>query len=88
MLWRVIWNPKWNETLFVVSCAERLLAGVNPAHSEAEILYRLKRDHTLLYPKQQGVSHIRFRLLLLSRQGQELLQEVAYMSLPKALANI
>jgi hypothetical protein len=36
MLGRLFWNARWNETLFVVSCAGRLLAKPTE-HSEHEI---------------------------------------------------
>lgn len=40
---RLIWNARWNEALFVVSCAERLLAEPT-AHSQDEIFRRIAAD--------------------------------------------
>jgi len=39
---RMFWNPSWNESLFLVSCAERLLQNPTP-HSEDEIMIGLNR---------------------------------------------
>ncbi|MDH5180157.1 MAG: hypothetical protein OEY07_10845, partial [Gammaproteobacteria bacterium] len=76
---RMVWNPRWNETLFLVSCAERLLAEPT-AHSEHEIFKRIAR--TLLQqpeplPREQ---QLRFRIVLLYREGSELIEETAYES--------
>src|SRR6187402_3359239 len=42
MLVRMFWNPRWNETLFLVSCAERLLTAPTE-HSSHEIFNRINR---------------------------------------------
>ena len=39
---RLFWNPHWNETLFIVRCAERMLEG-DTGFPEAEIQRRLRR---------------------------------------------
>jgi hypothetical protein len=40
---RMFWNARWNEYLFLVSCAERLVS--NPTqHSEREIAKRIQSD--------------------------------------------
>ncbi|MDH4380379.1 MAG: hypothetical protein QE509_00650 [Gammaproteobacteria bacterium] len=39
---RLFWNPHWNETLFIVRCAERMLEG-DTGFPEAEIQRRLQR---------------------------------------------
>eukprot|EP01041_Mallomonas_annulata_P029338 gene29338-51316_t len=43
MLARLLWNRHWNETLFLVSCAERLVDQPT-AHSEDEIFRRIAAD--------------------------------------------
>lgn len=81
MLERLFWNARWNETMFVIGCAERLL--VNPTrHSENEILYRIKNDLQEISPVMdfQGATHLQFRILLIERQGEELNQESIYYS--------
>jgi len=81
MLGRMIWNPEWNESLFLTSCAERLME--NPTqHSEDEILKRIinelndKNSNT-----QTGVTtHLQFRLLLVQRHNSHLHEEVTFYS--------
>ncbi len=43
LLGRLLWNPRWNETLFLVTCAERLMDAPT-AHSEDEIFRRIGAD--------------------------------------------
>lgn len=77
MLRRMLWNPRWNETLFLVSCAERIVDpdGMHdPARAEAEILRRLARD---LGP---GPGALRFRLVFVRREGERLVREVEHVS--------
>lgn len=69
MLKCLFWNPNWNETLFLVSCAERLLSEPTD-HSHNEILTRIKAD---IPP---GIPYLQFRLILRHR----LLTETAYLS--------
>ena len=86
MLARMLWNPTWNESLFVVSCAERLLEKPT-THSESQILDRIMRDlgGASEDPQLLSATHLQFRLLLVQRQGAELKQTVAYQSRIQAL---
>lgn len=43
MLWRLVWNPVWNESLFLVSCAERIQE-MPTQHSISEIERRILRE--------------------------------------------
>lgn len=81
MLGRMFWNPGWNESLFLVSCAERLLD--NPTrHSEDEILKRitdeLVSERSGHLPKSS--TYLQFRLLLVQRVDTGMQQEVAFVS--------
>ena len=81
MLGHMFWNPGWNESLFLVSCAERLLE--NPtAHSEDEIFKRiisdLEKDNA--DPDLKSATHLQFRLLLVQRKNSEIEQAVAFES--------
>ena len=77
MLARLFWNPHWNESLFMVSCAERLMQ--NPTqHSEDEILQRILNE--LKQGGSVAASHVQFRLLYIYREGDELHQVVTYHS--------
>jgi len=75
LLGRLFWNPVWNETLFMTSCAERLLDTPTP-HSVEEIATRIAAT---LDPALPG-PFFRFRLILVSRDGEALRREVAYVS--------
>lgn len=81
MLRRLIWNPHWNETLFLNSCAERLSQGITPEHSVREILSRMTRDLS----SNAKASHFRFRLVFVHREDDGLTEEEVYVSEPEAL---
>ena len=88
MLKRMVWNPRWNESLFLVSCAERIVGNSSPEliiHSEHEILKRIKND-LLQKHKSLTASHIQFRLLFMKRQDSKIKEEVAFISRIQALA--
>lgn len=76
MLKRMVWNPEWNEDLFLMSCAERLIQ--NPTqHSEDEILRRIG---AVLEPAS-GCT-IQFRLAFINREGETLEKHILYTSRP------
>lgn len=79
---RLFWNPRWNESLFLVSCAERLILEPT-AHSETEILQRVARD----------VAHdpdawLTIRLMFVHREGATILREEAFRSAPRRIADL
>lgn len=80
---RLFWNPHWNESLFLVSCAERLSQGITPEHSSREILSRMKRD---LNRAGHQSGYFRFRLVFIHREGDALTSEEIHVSEPEALA--
>ena len=76
MLRRMLWNPHWNESLFMMSCAERLL-DYPTQHSEDEILKRIA--HELLNTEVVcDETYLQFRLILIKREGEGLRQEQVY----------
>ena len=81
MLGRLVWNPRWNETLFLVSCAERLIDQPTP-HSEDEIYRRIAADLDALEP------WLTFRLVFLERQGEEITREELFRAAPRRRADI
>ena len=76
---RLFWNPRWNETLFLTSCAERLLDSPSE-HSIREIATRIEES----LRDEAAPPFFRFRLVLVSRAGEALQREVAYVSPPQA----
>lgn len=86
MIRRLFWNPAWNETLFLVTCAERLRddMGSDAAdHSIRQIRSRLRRALPR-DPAQQRMA--RFRLVFVRREGHELVEQVLYVSDPFPLS--
>ncbi len=87
MLRRLFWNAPWNETLFLVSCAERLIE--NPtAHSQQEILTRIKTDLKKTVPDMATASYLQFRLVFVSRHETELHKEILLVSSPYPFAEV
>jgi hypothetical protein len=84
LLARLIWNPLWNETLFLVSCAERLINAPTD-HSQDEIFTRLAADLTAGGATGDWLS---FRLVFVSREGEAIQREVLFQSAPRRLSAI
>lgn len=90
MLGRMLWNPVWNESLFMVSCAERLIEQpTRPSpHGEDEILKRiaaeLKGDETHVVT---GL-YLQFRLRVVRREGVQLQQELVFLSRIRPLSGL
>ena len=76
---RMFWNPERNEALFLVTCAERLLAG-ELAFARREIAGRIARRMTRPPPGQERAPFLQFRLLLVSGDRRALRRDVAYVS--------
>lgn len=81
MLQRMLWNPYWNESLFLVSCAERLME-YPTQHSEDEIFKRLifELNSKPFSLSTKDKTHVQFRLILIRREGNELKEQVTYQS--------
>ncbi|MCE2929054.1 MAG: hypothetical protein LW817_05445 [Candidatus Caenarcaniphilales bacterium] len=57
---RIFYNREWNEMLFIMNCAEKLITSPNQYSSE-EILKRLKTNLKL-----SDSEHLKFRLVFVS----------------------
>ena len=81
MLKRMFWNPKWNESLYMLSCAERIIEKHTP-HSENEIVNRIIKElkntpeNTLLL----NATHLQFRLIVIQRKNDQLHEEQTFLS--------
>ena len=81
MIKRMFWNPKWNESLYMLSCAERLIEKYTP-HSEGEILNCILKDlrstpeNALLL----NATHLQFRLIVIQRKNDQLHEEQTFLS--------
>lgn len=88
MAQRMLWNPRWNESLFLVSCAERLTLAPTP-HSEKEILRRISAEIARSLPPAEQLSFVLFRLVFLDRsEDGGIVKAVTYQSEPQPLAGL
>jgi hypothetical protein len=79
MLKCMFWNPRWNESLFLVSCAERLMQ--NPTdHSSREILKRITAELARNSMDVGTTPYLQFRLVFLSREGSQIQKHITYVS--------
>ena len=74
MLLRMVWNPRWNESLYLVSCAERLTAN-STAHSEREIVERINAECA-----DASAPWLQFRLVFVSREGDGTRRDITFTS--------
>lgn len=73
---RMVFNPRWNESLFLVSCAERLMQHPTE-HSSQEIHKRIEAD---LKRDKIAAAYLQFRLVFVSRDGTQLQKHITYLS--------
>ncbi len=96
MMRRLVWNPEWNENLYLVSLAERLMSRTTAAtevHSERELLLRVARHldrHGLGQGVGQGGAWLRIRLRFVSRTAEDdrVAARIVYVSAPHAMAGL
>jgi uncharacterized protein (UPF0248 family) len=79
MLKRMVWNPRWNESLFLVSCAERLMEN-GAEHSSQEIVKRIKNELEQGTSDVAATPYMQFRLVFVSRQGTQLHKHITFTS--------
>lgn len=78
---RFFWNPAWNESLYLATCAERLIR--NPTdHSSREIRRRVRADVLAGHDGRLVPPYFRFRLVFVSRHEDRLRRVVAFVSPP------
>jgi hypothetical protein len=91
MLLRLVWNPEWNENLFLVSLAERLMRGETAeamAHSQRELLLRVARHLDRQGCDRSAHLQIRLRLVRRATQSETVAEEVVYLSDPRPIAGL
>ena len=76
MLKRLFWNPHWNETLYLMSCAERLMQQ-QAEHSMQQIASRIMAE---IQRNRRGANAMQFRLVFVSRSDAGLIRTIAYVS--------
>ena len=88
MLGRMLWNPRWNESLFLVSCAERLI-DYPTRHSEDEIMQRIARQlmRDMGNTELSSTIFLQFRLIFVKRTDDRLEESVLFISRIAPLAS-
>lgn len=83
---RMLWNPRWNESLFLVSCAERLTLAPSE-HSRQEILRRIHAELERNPPPGRRLPYLQFRLVFIDR-GEDgcLVKAVTFLSEPQLIS--
>lgn len=81
MLRRLFWNPRWNETLFMVTCAEKLLDEPSPWHEDA-LLTRIAAAVTRGETGDAVIEaiYLRFRIVVLTRESGQIDERVGLVS--------
>jgi len=82
MLRRLLWNPRWNETLFMVTCAEKVLDEPS-AWQVDELLTRIAAE--VPHDQFTGPSYLRFRIVVVAREGERITEHVRFVSAPRQL---
>lgn len=82
MLVRLFWNPRWNESLYLVSCAERLIDEPT-AHAEDQIHARIAVDLAQAPNADDLPPWLVFRLLFLRDEAGAVVGEVLHQSVPR-----
>ena len=76
---RLFANSHWNDSLFLTSCAERYLQDESRLHYDY-IVSRLRGDLIATRPSHLAHSHFQFRLVLVYRDRDDLIQEEVHRS--------
>ncbi|WP_181017910.1 hypothetical protein [Sneathiella aquimaris] len=79
MMRRMVWNPSWNQSLFLVSCAERL-AAYGSSHAETEIQTNIGVALKEEGANPEGYPFFQFRLIFISRAEERITKEVEFLS--------
>jgi hypothetical protein len=70
MLKRIFWNPLWNDNLFMVSCAERLMVHPND-HTSDEISKRIRDEIHKTSDFTDKSVYFQFRLVFLTFENMQ-----------------
>lgn len=81
MVRALFWNPGWNETLYLANCSERIIQG-QVEHCSREIRDRLLKDLLTDKTREDLPGYFRFRLVFVSRDGEDTRRDVGFVSPP------
>lgn len=80
---RLFWNPRRNESLFIASCAERLLDDPTPARADllwTRVADIVRRTRSSGGPAETVARALRVRIVEVTRDGDRLARDVVYCS--------
>ncbi len=82
---RLLWNPQWNELLYMNTCAEHLFEGYSLRY-EQEIMCRiLSAAHAGEVASEPNTHFLLFRVCAVIRENKVVTQSVVFVSQPAAL---
>jgi len=81
---RLFFNPSWNESLFLVSCAERLADAQND-HSVREIFNRIHADLVRTVQPTPPKTILHFRIVFVRRWQDAIVREIAFVASPREI---
>ena len=90
MFRRLLWNAEWNENLFLVSLAERLMRAETAetvAHSQRELQHRVAR-HLDRHDRRDRDLYLQIRIRLVGRVDRWVADEIVYLSGPRQLVGL
>jgi hypothetical protein len=79
MLKRIFLNSRWNESLYLVSCAENLMEN-GAGHNEQEIVKRIKADIEQGAGDIMLMPYLQFRVVIVSTEGAQLQKHITFIS--------
>ncbi len=87
ILTSIFYNPRWNESLFIMNCAEQLIINPND-FNEQEIMRRIKTELERKQLDLKVTPYLQFRLVFISRQGSELQKDILFVSESKRISEL
>ncbi len=87
LLLRLVWNPAWNETLYVMRCAERVLEG-DADFPLLELERRMRGELCVAAEMPATAWMFEMQILAASGEGPRVIYQAVYRSPPLALAEV
>ena len=86
MLRRLLWNPIWNESLYMANCAEQFLEKPSAMRAN-ELLTRVA--HGIAHGEASGMAtgsaYLIVRIVVIKREGKQITRRVSFISSPRRL---
>jgi hypothetical protein len=87
-LLRLFHNPRWNETLYLNTCAERLFEGYSEMR-EQEIMWHILTSLSVgEIIADSNVRYVTYRISAVMREGQVISQPITFIAKPVLLKSV